>query len=210
MFLSIAFLAVALSLDALGIAVAYGMRGIRIPLPSKLLMTVFSVIYSAISLYAGSLLSSVLPPAAAKWIGIAILAFMGTWMILQGILKENDGGTESKTILDMGIKPLGITIKIIRNPLRCDLDQSNTIDRAEAVYLGLALSLDAISVGFASAMTGIASALVPLSIGLAQLVFLYAGLFLGSKLVKCRMINHRLLVVLPGILLLILAVCRTI
>ena len=65
MLLSIAFLAVALSLDALGIAVAYGMRRIRIPLSSKLLMTVFSVIYSALSLYAGSLLSSVLPPAAA-------------------------------------------------------------------------------------------------------------------------------------------------
>lgn len=215
MILTILMLAISLSLDALGVGVVYGMRKILVPLGSKLIICLCSMVYSSLSLLLGKTLSYILSPAVSKAIGIGILMVMGIGIILQSLIRQDhdeeaEAGQEAeeKTLVKIGVKALGITIQVVRNPVKIDMDHSGTIDRSESLLLGLALSFDAIGVGIGSAMAGFTSAAIPVFIGIFQLLFLYAGNALGSKLALSGKINKKLLSILPGLVLIILAIFR--
>ncbi|MGE5583192.1 MAG: sporulation membrane protein YtaF [Bacillota bacterium] len=212
MFFSLIILAVSLSIDALGVGIVYGLKKVKIPFGSKVVICLFSIFYAGIALITGKSLALFLPPAAAKLTGISILGLMGLWIIIQALLKETDltenKGSTDQTLCKVVIKSLGITIQVIRNPMEFDIDKSGAIDAAESVLLGLALSVDAIGVGIGSALTGFYSPLIPFIIGLFQLIFLYAGTFLGEKITLKSKINKRALSLLPGFLLIFLALIR--
>ena len=162
----------------------------------------------------GKSMAVFLPPFWAKSIGIVILGLMGFWIIIQALLKDNDSspianpGPEAQTLFKVAIKSLGITIQVIRNPLEFDIDRSGAIDIGESLLLGLALSVDAIGVGIGSALTGFHSPVIPFAIGLFQLIFLYAGTYLGEKITLLNKLNKKMLSVIPGILLIFLALIR--
>lgn len=216
MFPSIILLAVSLSLDALGVGLSYGMRRVRIPITSKLIICLFSILYAAGALTVGKLLSTAIPPTMSKFIGISILGIMGIWIILQGLIKgKNEDKTSfkdyiemEKTLLNIAIKSLGITIKVIKNPGECDIDKSGKIEISESILLGLALSVDAIGVALGSALAGFYSTIIPFAVGVFQLVFLYVGTYIGNKFSLSEKINKKFISLCPGILLIILAFIR--
>lgn len=115
---------------------------------------------------------------------------------------------EVRTLCKIAIKSLGITIHIFRDPLEFDMDHSGIISTSESFLLGLALSVDAIGAGIGSGLMGFDSWLIPLAVGVFQIFFLYAGNFLGRKWAAVFRINEKLLAVLPGTLLIVLAVLR--
>jgi len=212
---TIVILAVSLSIDALGVGVAYGLRKVKIPLGSKVIICFFSILYSAAALFIGKSISGFLPAYVSKLVGIVILIFMGVWIIISAVLKRENGhasqefpDTVSKTLFEFAIKSLGITIQVIKNPSRGDIDKSGTIDTVESLMLGLALSVDAIGVGIGSALAEFYSMIIPVSIGLFQILFIYLGTYLGEKLTYTAKINKKVLAVLPGILLIFLAIIR--
>lgn len=195
------------------------MRKIKIPLASKLVISLFSIVYSALSLWAGSMLARFIPLYLGKIFGVVILFVMGIWIIIQSYFKPKskpNGCTSSKKIkprdesalFQVAIKSLGVTIQVVRNPVEVDLDHSGSIDTTEALFLGLALSLDAIGASIGSALAGFSVASIPFCIGLFQISFLYAGTFLGRKLTATRLINEKILTFTPGILLIFLAILR--
>lgn len=213
--ITIIILAISLSIDSLGVGLVYGFRKICIPLFPKLLICLFSIIYSAVALTLGKTLSNILSPEVSKLIGVVILTLMGIWIVFQALMKNQNEGVHNKNtrnknepLLKIAIKSLGITIQVIRNPENIDMDRSGTIDMGEALLLGFALSLDAIGVGIGSALAGFHSMLIPLAVGFSQLIFLYAGLFIGKKASAFNKINKKLFSVLPGILLISLAILR--
>lgn len=207
----IILLAVALSIDALGIGVSYSLRGIQIPIGAKIIIAMLSVLFTFIAVLLGKSIVYMFPPYISKFIGIAILLFMGLWIISQGIKKDEKKETEilkEDTIINIIIKSLGITIKVIRNPLSCDFDKSAKIDPFEAIYMGIALSIDSIGVGIGSAIAGVNSLIIPFTVGFFQLLFLYLGDFIGKKLLMFEKIDSRIWVVLSGVLLIIIAIIR--
>ena len=208
MIFSIIVLAISLSLDAFGVGIVYGVKQIKIPLPSKLIICFFSILYAGIALVIGKSLSGILSPILAKLVGITILGLMGVWIIIQAILKEKTSNSTDETLWQVAIKSLGITIQVIRNPMEFDVDKSGAIDTPESLLLGLALSVDAIGVGIGSALTGFYSPVIPFAIGLFQLVFLYIGTYLGDKVTLLNKINKTVLALLPGVLLIFLALIR--
>jgi putative Mn2+ efflux pump MntP len=250
MFFSIMILAISLSLDALGVGIVYGFRRVKIPLSSKLIISLFSILYSGLAIIIGKSLSSLIPQFA-KLCGVMILILMGIWIITQSLfnnkkesndtsqnsmnstqcspgMPDQSGGDsrypnsqhkifpipegrleqEVRTLCKIAIKSLGITIHIFRDPMEFDIDHSGIISTSESFLLGLALSVDAIGVGIGSGMMGLDSWLIPLAIGAFQMVFLYAGLFVGEKWSTVFKVNEKLLAVLPGTLLIALALIR--
>jgi putative sporulation protein YtaF len=208
MLFSIVVLAISLSLDALGVGIVYGVKQVRIPLSSKLIICFFSILYAGIALLIGKSLSRILSPILAKLVGISILGLMGIWIIIQALLKESARNSTDETLWQIAIKSLGITIQVIRNPLEFDIDQSGAIDTPESLLLGLALSVDAIGVGIGSALTGFYSPVIPFAIGFFQMVFLYIGSYLGDQVTMLNKINKKVLALLPGVLLILLALIR--
>ncbi len=207
----IILLAVALSIDALGIGVSYSLRGIQLPIGAKIIIAMLSVLFTFIAVLLGKSIVYIFSPFIAKLIGIAILFFMGVWVILQGIKKDDKKETKiltDDTIINIIIKSLGITIKVIRNPLSCDFDKSSKIDPFEAIYMGIALSIDSVGVGIGSAIAGVNSLIVPFAVGFFQLLFLYLGDFVGKKLLMFEKIDSRIWVVISGLLLIIIAIVR--
>lgn len=215
MIFSILILAVSLSLDALGVGIVYGLRKISIPFKSKMVICFFSIAYSGIALIIGNSLSNILSPAVSKFLGVSILGLMGIWVIIQALLRNDDEDVSGKnnclgdkTLFKIAIKSLGITIQVIKNPFTGDIDRSGYIDIRESLLLGLALSVDAIGVGIGSALAGFSSVIIPFTVGIVQMLFLYAGTFFGTKFASIDKINEKVLSVLPGILLIFLAIIR--
>lgn len=90
---SVAVLACAVSLDGFGVGVTYGLRKIRIPVVSILIIALCSGLIIWLSMQAGDLLTSYLSELAAKLIGSALLIFIGCWTLLQ-LRSKKDGKQE--------------------------------------------------------------------------------------------------------------------
>lgn len=217
MILSIIILSISLSIDALGVGIVYGLRRINIPLIPKLIICFFSILYSGCALILGKTLSLIFPYWISKMIGIGILVVMGIWIIIQAVFKNEKPVASDNTypsnksdnpLFRVVIKSLGITIQVIKNPVCGDIDNSGIIDIRESFLLGLALSIDAIGVGIGSALAGFQSFLIPFAVGLFQLIFLYIGTFSGGKFSSFSKINKRFISILPGILLVCIALIR--
>lgn len=215
MVFSIMLLPVSLSLDALGVGLAYGLRKIKIPLSSKLIICFFSVFYSGGALLLGKTLAKLIHPDWSGWIGSVILILMGVWIIVQVLCKQDSKPrelipvrNETKTLFKIVIKSLGITIHVIRNPAEMDMDYSGSIDSRESFLLGLALSIDAIGAGVGSGLIGITSWVIPILVGVFQLCFLYFGCYVGERTHVAMKINQKFLSLSPGFLLILMAIIR--
>lgn len=91
---SLLLLAFALSLDGFGVGVTYGLRRMKIPLLSILIISLCSGVVICVSMQVGVLLAKVVSPHAASEVGAVILVLMGCWSLVQLLIqKEKDGGT---------------------------------------------------------------------------------------------------------------------
>lgn len=212
MVLSILLLSISLSIDALFAGLAYSLAGTRIPPVSRLMISLISVVYAGVAVFAGGAAARFLPPFVGRAIGAVILAALGAGMIVRGVHGHKRAGPpkvrrEERTVFRLIIKSLGITIQILRNPDEGDMDRSGVIDIREALLLGTALSIDAVGAGIGSALSGLTGFYVPLSIGLCQLLFLSFGLAAGRRFPLFRR-QGRAAEILPGVFLIALAVVR--
>ncbi|MDQ2087519.1 sporulation membrane protein YtaF [Herbivorax sp. ANBcel31] len=212
MFFTIILLAVSLNLDAFGVGLSYGIRKIKIPMFSRIIICMFSVFYAGIALVGGKSLATFLPENISKIIGVSILFVMGTLIIIQALVKKDNKPhsvykyvNREKTLIKLAIKSLRITIKVIRNPIEGDIDRSGKIEFSESVLLGLVLSVDAIGVTLGTALTGFHSFAIPLVVGIFQFAFLFIGTYLGEKFALIEKINKKVMALIPGLLLLSLA-----
>lgn len=195
------------NLDSIGVGISYGLRKIHIATGASVVIALCSVFYAALALYAGALLTNILPEWLGKTLGSAILLILGTGICLSAF--RNAKPRAVKSARSFAIRPLGITISIVRDPVACDFDASRRIEPREALYLGLALSLDSIGVGIGAGLSGITTWFLPPLIGILQFVFLTLGTALGKRLRHETKLPPQIWTLLSGILLLILAVLRT-
>ena len=89
-----------------------------------------------------------------------------------------------------------------------DLDKSNLIDGKEALFLGVALSLDSFAIGISSGILGIHSLLFPLLVSIFQLVFICIGNFVGCLLNSFNKIPEYIWSMISGILLIIIGIIK--
>lgn len=221
---SVMLLAFAVSLDGFGAGVMYGLRKIRIPLPSIAVISFCSGFIIYISMQVGVLLSRFVDPAAAKYVGAFILMGIGVWAVYQMFShkKDDEGTSEAETtpvavesasapvtakeILYIELKRFGLVIQILRRPSIADVDRSGNISTYEAVLLGVALSLDAFGAGIGAALLGFPPWLTAAVIAIASGTFLGIGLQIGFRFAEMRWI--RKLSILPGFLLILMGIMK--
>mgnify|MGYP006274112731 CR=1 FL=1 len=229
--LYIAFLAVAISFDGFFVGVTYGIRKIKVSLLPLIIISATSSLVIMGAMAIGNTLLEFISPAVAELIGAVILVGVGIMVLYETykslvIQKEvNEGYSivyadnetnevecikekeEFEQLFSWNIKPLGIIVNILRQPTEADLDASGSISNYEAIFLGLALALDALGAGFGAALTGFNPFFIPLCVGLTKFVFLYLGNFVGTR---CSNLFNNQWAYLSGFILILLGVIKLI
>ena len=219
MFLHALILTISSSIDSLGIGITYGIRKTTISFIAKMILFAIAFIVSVISIWIGGTLKDIFSPNIIGYIGSFILILIGIFIFLQSIKNKNISDkninkslrkelNEQQKIYSFFIKCLGITVQILKNPISSDFHKSNTIDAKEAVFLGLALSLDSFGVGMSFGMIENFTFYFPLFISLFQLFFLNFGNLLGKKLSNFSRIPENFWSIISGILLIIIGLIR--
>lgn len=184
MFISMLLLSLTLSIDALGIGIAYTIRGVSISRTSKFIIGIVSVIIMRISAFIGVYLKYLFPGKLTEYIGAAILIIMGILFIL---------------------KSFHITEEI-----PYDLDHSSSIEGKEALLLGMALSADSISAGIAIATLGVSGTLISLMVGILQYSFLDLGSIFVKRSKSIKRLSNRYCGLFSGIIFIGIAIARLI
>ena len=208
--LNIILLAISLSIDAFGIGISYSIRKVAIPFSSKIIISMISIIMTGVSFIIGSTILLFVNETVAKFTGCFMLIILGIWTIVQGLKNKSEvkkEEQENKT-LSFFIKPLKLTIQVIKGPTDFDMDNSKHIDIFESVYLGVSLSIDSLVVGISYAVVGGSSYLIPIYVGLAQFIFLSLGEILGLKIASIKKVDSKVFVVLSGSILILLSGMR--
>ncbi|WP_050616020.1 sporulation membrane protein YtaF [Bacillus testis] len=204
-----ALLAVAVSLDSFSVGFTYGLRKMKIPLGSILIIAAMSATTFLLSMLIGGVLSHFLSPSFAARFGGCILIAMGIWISFQTFRSRNhekEEVAEDKVIASFEVKAFGIAINILKKPMAADIDRSGTIVGMEAIFLGLALSFDSFGAGVGAAMLGYSPFLLAVFVGIMGATLLKMGMVFGHKLSYQLWINR--LSLLPGILLILIGILK--
>lgn len=214
----ILLLALAISLDGLAVGITYGMRKIKLPLLSLVIISLTSAISVLVSMLFGHLITNFLSVKVTEVLGGSILILIGLWILYQSVrqllieqtmnadISVNNNSISDQPLFDFKIESLGIVIKILQEPTTADFDYSGTISKQEAVFLGFALALDGFGAGIGAAMTGFAPLLTASIAGIVIFGCLSLGLYLGAKY-NLKEADSRI-TLLPGLLLIILGAVK--
>ncbi|MNC10949.1 manganese efflux pump MntP [compost metagenome] len=226
---SLLLLAFALSLDGFGVGITYGLRKMKIPLLSILIISLCSGIVICVSMQVGVLLAKVVSPDAASMIGAVILVLMGCWSLIQMLMQKEqerspqapeagpvtlnevsvsaaEDWPQKSAVFSLELRHLGVVIQILRTPSSADMDASGSISSMEAVILGIALSLDAFGAGLGAALLGFSPVPTSLMIALFSGTFLLLGMKTGLKLSGSFWMKHA--AVLPALLLIVMGIMK--
>lgn len=213
--MALLLLAFAVSLDSFSVGFTYGLRKMRIPLTSIIIIACLSAFTLLISMFLGEVMSNLLSPTFAARIGGMILIGLGIWVTFQTFRSQDDSRPEvevvndkieEKVIATFEMKYFGIAINILKKPLEADMDRSGTINGKEAFLLGFALSFDSFGAGLGAAMLGYNPILLACCIGVMSSLFIKTGMAFGNKLSYRMWVNK--LSVLPGILLILIGILK--
>ena len=204
-FLAILFFALAVSTDGFVVGMAYGIKKIKIPLASLLLIAMASATAVSISMICGKGLAVLLPPALTNKIGALFILVIALYFLAQACRSrlEELQEDEQEPLMAFTIKPLGIIVQILREPSTADFDSSGEISLREAFFLGFALAVDALGAGFGMAMAGYDIFCTALMVAVLKLILVSSGMWLGKIVSKESW--QALLAWLPGLILLAIA-----
>lgn len=116
------------------------------------------------------------------------------------------GGSLERMVFTLELRKLGVVIQILRSPSKADMDNSGSISVQEAMWLGIALSLDAFGAGLGAALLGFPTLWTALVIALFSGVFLSLGMKVGLRFAALRWMRR--LSVLPALLLMFMGIMK--
>mgnify|MGYP002067126381 CR=1 FL=1 len=211
-----------MSLDSFGVGITYGLRQVKIPLLSIVIISVLSGVVIGISMQVGVLLAHFVSPTIASAVGAIILIIMGLWSLGQMLVqKEKDQVVEplkvekieklpnpptERQVFSLEIRKLGLVIQILRTPSSADVDKSGSISGYEAMWLGIALSLDAFGAGLGAALLGFSPLPTSLVIALFSGTFLVMGMNAGFRFATKSWTRH--MTALPALMLIIMGIMK--
>lgn len=208
--LTLLVLAFALSLDSYGVGVTYGLKKVKIPLISLMLIACCSGVSVLVAMLVGNIIFSFVPVEWAEATGAILLIFIGVFTLWQVYAPAKKTPTPIKkrkvNQISFQLKIFGFVIHVLREPLKADMDDSGSITGREAFLLGAALSLDAFGAGVGAALLGYSPWFLALCVALMSGLFLMLGMKSGFRFSNIPWV-HRLSF-LPGVILIILGIWR--
>ncbi len=184
--LTILLLALSCNLDNVGVGIAYGARGIGIPLASNLLIALVTAAGTGICIVFGRQIFQVLPGEVGVIVGAVLLIGMGVWVIRQEVGEKSPQDQEAPSTVpaqeltqESWLRRL---LLVLQQPVLADKDSSGHIDLKESFLLSMALMLNNIPNGVGAGMLGLSTWLTTLMVGVLSVVTFWVGIGLGRSL----------------------------
>lgn len=199
------FTAVALSIDAFAIGLSYGIKDIKFSKMVIFIISLVSVCVLAFSMLLGNILEKFLSNNLAVIISFLILLGLGCSFLIEGYVKQlvyKKRRLNEDRLAHITIPKWGIAVSILVDCDKADTDIIKNITYKEAIYLGIAPSLDSLGVGFGSALGDVNLLQVICFSFLLTVLAMSFGIFLGKKFqlysqnIKTLWISGTILIVL--------------
>lgn len=213
-YISMFMLAFAVSMDSFSVGVTYGMRNIKFPLRSVMIIACMSSVMLLLSMHVGSFLLLFLPVQAERWIASCLLIALGIWAIYNVIKKDEDECDYSEPlpkrlrikVWRFDLKRFGIVIQVLKRPMLADLDRSGSISIKEALLIGFALSMDAFGAGLSASFLGYSPFMLALLVCIWNVIFIRLGFRVGNMFAKTKAMKKA--TVIPGMILIFLGIVK--
>lgn len=208
-FFYVIVMSVAVSLDGFVAGIAYGLKGIRMPVVSIGIVGMVTTICATAAMIAANILGSVIDTQAAVTGGALLLILIGVFSLFQEYLTKDVPSYQAEgevTARKLSFSVGRLVISIVAKPETADVDKSNNISPLESVFLGLALGMDNMLAAFAAALMGWLPPAAPLMMGGIQMVVISAGLYASQRFVSDRL--RKRFPYLPGTILILLGLLR--
>lgn len=196
-------LLIALSADAFAASLAYGMDRVKIPPLSAAIVALLSDFILIVSLFIGGFLQSFIPVSFTTVLSFLILLILGLIKLFDSSIKKKikENRFSSKE-LRLSSKNLKFILTVYAKPQEANGDDIEVLSPAEAVSLGLALSLDSAAAGIGAASLHFPLLLTAVLSFLIGMLTIFAGCRLGRTLAARSDFNFS---IIGGILLILLA-----
>lgn len=114
--------------------------------------------------------------------------------------------SKERRVFRLELQQVGLVIQILKTPTAADMDHSGSISASEAIFLGLALSMDAFGAGLGASLVGYPPVDTVLSVSLMSLLFITLGIKIGYKYAETAIIRR--MVYIPGIMLIVIGLSK--
>jgi putative sporulation protein YtaF len=175
-------IALSCNLDNVGVGLAYGTRGIRLPLATNLYIALLTAFGTYLAMVLGQQAFRFFPPESGAILGGGILVAMGLWVLVQEFARRRRPGADAEAAPDAENTEESWwqhLLDILEEPLRVDYDRSGHIDLKEGTVLGLALLLNNLPNGVAAAMVNLPVLPTALAVGFLSLFTFWLGIGIG-------------------------------
>ncbi|TGE32096.1 sporulation membrane protein YtaF [Desulfosporosinus sp. Sb-LF] len=213
-------MAVALSLDGFGVGLAYGLRRIRIPMSSLIVIALCTVFAMGTSMLFGSWVMLWLRFIPASLLGAVILLALGVFQLSKAIWNRKreifpEAVPAMAVTLQMPVMEpifrfqfrfLGLVIQVLKTPDIADVDGSGGINFRESLLLGSALAMDAFASGIGAAMAGMTLSVVGV-VAITQIMMLRGGQQMAGKIPENWTAKAEFL---PGVVLILIGLGKLI
>lgn len=206
---SILLFVISASLDNLVVGIAYGIKKLKMPLLSNLLIALISCVGTFLSMLCGKLMVQLISSHKANIIGSVILISLGLFFILNS-QRKNKILNNKKTIKNLKQNKDKIEYytnqyeQILSTPEKADMDNSGTIDLKEAITLGVALALNNIGLGIGASITGLNVTLTSFLTLAFSITTIPLGYILGKKFLSQFLENKS--DIISGIIIILLGI----
>lgn len=205
----ILLLGLAVSIDGFAAGIAYGLKNIRMPAISLIIVGVVASICTAIAMVMAYMVGQFINTDLAIVIGALLLIMLGLWSLCQQYLTKNVTSYEANgevTARSLTFSLGRLVVSIMAKPETADVDKLGFISSLEAVFLGLAVGADAMVGTFAAALMGSLPIYTPLVIGLIHMICIAGGCYSSRKFISEKF--KKRFPYLPGTLLIVLGLLR--
>ena len=192
------FLVAALSLDTLFACIAYGVKSIRIPFRSAVVIALTGMLFLQLSILIRCFCGYWLPVPVVRYLGFTVLIVMGMASLFQSLLKAIF--RQNRTIR-FSVSQISFALNICIDETRADLDCSKLLSVREAFVLALALSADSLLTGFSISADAVLFLLLSAFSFLMGLAAVMLGTAAGHRMTG----SEKNLSWLSGLLLIVIA-----
>lgn len=199
----------AVSIDGFIAGIAYGLKNIRMPVFSLLIVGAVTGICTGFAMVCAYILGKFIDVHIAVILGSLLLIILGLVSLFQQYLTKNirsyeiDGEiTAKKLTLSMG----NLVISIMAKPETADVDRLGNISPIEAMFLGLALAIDAMIATFGATLIGELPLYTPIAVAMIHMLCVASGCYSSGHFVSDTL--KKKFPYLPGTILILLGLIR--